>query len=484
VEIKEELIQIVGGEHVSDDPEALKPYSKDYSLRAPGMPNYVVYPKSSEEIQGLVKLASKYKIPLIPCSSGVHFRGTTIPTEGGIILDLRRMNSILEVSERDRFVRIEPGVTWPQLEGELHKQELMTIVPLLPHPQGSVITSLLEREVPLNCMYEFAEPLLTLEAVFPNGEAHRSGSASVKGATGDAVAVGVNPQGPGIDWFRLLQGAQGTMGIVTWGIIKIEYLPQQSKVFFIPFDRVERAIEPLYRIQRRMIGQECFVLNDFNLASILAEKWPEDFTNYRESFAPLTLVIVLTGARRRPEEKLAYEEEALREVGAEFNLDIQAALPGALGTDRKLPTMLRQSWPEGVTYWKHRYKGGCQDLFFVTTMEKVPELSEAMGGVATKHGYPLSEMGFYLQPIERGRACHCEFNLYYDPEDSKDRERIRNLYDEAAEVLVNMGAFFTRPYDGVSDLVYSRATEYTAALKKVKNLFDPDNIMCPGNLCF
>ena len=105
-----------------------------------------------------------------------------------------------------------------------------------------------------------------------------------------------------------------------------------------------------------------------------------------------------------------------------------------------------------------------------------------------KHQHPrrlgVGEMGIYLQPIERGRGCHLEFNLYYDPEDLNDRGRIRNLYDEAAEVLLNMGALFTRPYDGLSELVYSRTTDYTSALKKVKNLFDPNNIMCPGNLCF
>ncbi len=396
---------------------------------------------------------------------------------------MRRMNRILEVSENERYARIEPGVSWAQLQAELARQQYMAVIPLLPHTQKSVITSLLEREVPINYIFEYSEPLMTMEAVFPDGEPHKSGSASVRGAPFDTPTKGVNPQGPGIDWYRLFQGAQGTMGIVTWAVIKVEYLPQLNKVFFVPFDRVERTVEPVYRIGRHTIGYECLLLNNLNLATILAEKWPEDFARLRGVLPPWTLIIVLSGSRRRPEERIAYEEEALGEISSEFNLNLLTTLPGALGVERKLADLLRRPW-EGDVYWKHRYKGGCQDLFFITTVEKAPAFVGAMERVASKYEYPVSKMGVYLQPIERARACHCEFNLYYNPEDSGEVERTRRLYDEAAVVLLNMGALFTRPYDGLSELVYSKAAEYTAALKKVKNLFDPNNIMCPGNLCF
>ena len=92
--IKEELIEIVGAENVYTDAEKLKPYSKDYSLSAPTMPGYVVKPKNKEEIQQILRLANEYKIPVIPVSSAIHFYGATIPSLGGIVLDLRRMNQI------------------------------------------------------------------------------------------------------------------------------------------------------------------------------------------------------------------------------------------------------------------------------------------------------------------------------------------------------------------------------------------------------
>ena len=99
--IKERLVEIVGAGHVFDDEGVLRSYSEDYSLTPPGMPNYVVKPQNAKEIQAIIRLANEQKIPVIPSSSGVHFHGATIPSEGGIVVDLRRMNRILELDEPD-----------------------------------------------------------------------------------------------------------------------------------------------------------------------------------------------------------------------------------------------------------------------------------------------------------------------------------------------------------------------------------------------
>jgi FAD/FMN-containing dehydrogenase len=106
MEIKEKLIEIVGKKYFFDSIEKLKEYSKDYSLTPPGMPNYVVQPKDSKEIQKLVLLANESLLPIIPCSSKVHFTGGTVPKEGGIILDMSRMDKIVVVDERNRYARI------------------------------------------------------------------------------------------------------------------------------------------------------------------------------------------------------------------------------------------------------------------------------------------------------------------------------------------------------------------------------------------
>jgi FAD/FMN-containing dehydrogenase len=336
LEIKTKLAKIVGENNFSDDPGVLRVFSVDHSLEKPRMPSYALRPKDAREVQNVIQLANEYKLPVYPASSGAHFNGSALPLQGGIVLDLRRMNRILEIDERNRKVRIEPGVTWPELQTELAKKHLMAMMPLLPHPMKSVVTSHLEREPIVISKYEYADPMLTMEFVYPTGKIMRTGSAVVPGATTTAVSDCVFPEGPGIDHWRLLQGAQGTMGVVTWANIKVEYLPAVNKVFFIPFSRIEDAIEPLYKIQRCMIGLECFLLDCHNLATIFAEKLPSDVEELMEILPKWTLVTVLSGGRRRPEMKIEYEEEALKGVSKEFSFNIMSSLPGVPRAEKKL----------------------------------------------------------------------------------------------------------------------------------------------------
>lgn len=484
--IKEELMGIVGAKNVFNDAERLKPFSKDYSLSSPSMPSYVAKPKNADEVKRIVKLANEYKLPVVPCSSGIHFNGDTIPVQGGIVLDLRGMNRILAIDERNRMVRVEAGVTWEQLQPELDKHDMMALAPLLPHHLKSALTSHLERDPVLIPKFEYTDTLVTVEVVLPEGELFKTGSACVPGFPDKSFSDGVNPSGPGnIMWTRMLQGAQGTLGVVTWGQFKVEYRPKKNKTFFIPFNSIEDAVEVVSKVQRRMVGEECLILNNVNLAAILAKQWPEDFNSLRATLPPWTLILVLGGGKRFPEEKIEYEEDALREVAKELSIpDLPTSVPGVSGLEKEIADMLRSAWPKERTYWKLAYKGSCQDLFFHTVMGKALTFSQAIGEVAAKHGYPASDLGLYVQPVVYGGACHFECNFYYNPDNAEEVNRIKNLYEEAAKVVLDMGGFFSRPYGAIADMVYQRATDYTTELKKVKKLMDPNNIMSPGRLCF
>jgi len=477
VAIKEELAGIVGPEYVSDDPATLEKYSKDYSFVQPREPGYVAYPRNVEEVQGVVKYANQHSTPITPRSSGIGFYGTGIPSQGGIVLDLSRMNKILEVEGRDRKVKVEPGVTWAQLQPELEKEGLRVCTPLLPHRLKSVLTSSMEREPILVAKTEYNETFQTAEMVLANGETFYLGTAVGKSHVGRSSPEHFIPSA------RLFLQAQGTLGIMTWAILKAEWLPTLDKPFFIPFDRVEDLSRPIRKIQWRMIGNECFVLNSFNLAAILAEKWDTDFEALRETLPPFTLIFCSSAGNRFPEEKIEYEEEALMEVASELHFDALPALPGIGGLSRKIMPMLRKPWP-GEKYWKSLYKGSCHDVFFYTTLDRVPEFTRAMTEVAAKHEYPPGDIGFYLQPLERGRISYCQYGFHCDPDNARDVARVRRLWLEASERAIGMGGIFTTPYGYWADMVYSRTATYTAVMKVVKNTFDPNNIMNPGKLCF
>src|SRR3989304_2711608 len=99
-----------------------------------------------------------------------------------------------------------------------------------------------------------------------------------------------------------------------WSTVRSECLSPQSKTFFSGFDRIEAPMEPLYKIQRKKIGYECFLINRLNLASILSEDGSETLERVKRLLPEWTLLVILRGARRRPEGKFAYEEEALKKI--------------------------------------------------------------------------------------------------------------------------------------------------------------------------
>ena len=483
---KTKLVKIVGETGVIDDPSKMKAYVNGNNLDPSRAPNYVVRVKSSAEVQKLVKLANKEGIPLVPCSSAMHFNGNSVANQGGIIVDLSGMKKVVEIDQRNRKVLIEPGVTFKELGAKLKKKQTMTMNPLLPHAKSAVVTSCLERQPALNPQFEYGEPVSSMEMVWPTGELFRTGTASSIGYPKN-FADGGYPYGPGpIDPIRLLQGAQGTMGIVTWANIKTEYLPSVNKSFFIGFNCMETMVEAIYAIQRRRIGHECLALDNLNLATILAKDMSGGFIKLRKALPEWGAILILGGGRWFPEEKIAFQEEALRELQANVFPDSPLAevIP-EYGSTRTLPDLFRNPWPDDQVYWKWRNLGACQDMFFITTLDKAPLFVDAVNSAAESCGFDTADLGKYIQPIENASAAHVEFSFYYNPDDAEEVDMVEAAYTAAIEEALKLEAHFTRPYGKImSSLVYEKAGSYTQLLKQTKDIFDPNHILNPGKLCF
>ena len=448
----------------------------------------MVRPRTVLETQKVIQLANEAKFAVVPQSSGVHFYGGAVPKTGGIVLDLSRMNRIVDIVDESMVAHLQVGVTWEQLQTALEAKGYRSIIPLLPHASRSVIMDWLEREQPVVQNYECSGPLRSMQVIWGNGEEFVTGSASIGNFRNpDVLADGVIPAGPGpMSFDTFLYGAQGTIGAVTWGVVVMECLPTLNKTFFIPVDRVEDVIEALYRILRRGVCNECLLLNNINLATILTENWPEQFVQLRATLPPWTVILVSSALKRRPEEKIAYQEEFLRDMMSTYfsKLEILTTLPGLAAVEKRLPEMLRKPWPKDKPYWKHAYKGGCQDLMFMTTLDRVDRYIPTVIEVATKHQYPVNDIGCYIQPVEDGHACQLQFSFYYNPTDEAEVERIRALYADTAAAMLERGAYFTRPYGVVANMISKKNGDYIALLKRFKKHFDPNGILNPGNLYF
>ena len=120
----------------------------------------------------------------------------------------------------------------------------------------------------------------------------------------------------------------------------------------------------------------------------------------------------------------------------------------------------------------------------MTTLDRVERYIPVVVEAAARHQYLANDMGCYIQPIEDGHVCQLQFNFYYNPSDEAETERMRGLYADAAAALLDMGAYFTRPYGVVADMAYKKYGDYTSLLKRLKKHFDPNGILNPGNLCF
>ena len=104
---------------------------------------------------------------------------------------------------------------------------------------------------------------------------------------------------------------------------------------------------------------------------------------------------------------------------------------------------------------------------------------------AGKEKFDTSNIGVYIQPLVQGCNVHCEFDLYFDPNDENDCKITKNAFTKSSQALIDNGAFFNRPFGIWADMIYSKIQPVVVeSMKKVKNIFDPKNVLNPGVLCF
>ena len=479
-----ELGKIVGSKNVITATETLAEYA-DSSITTPVInPGCVVRPQSAAEVEAIVKWANDNRTPLVPMSSGPpHGRGDTAPAmDSTIIIDLSRMKRIIRIDRRNKIAMIEPGVTFGELQEALAKEGLCAYMPLLPRRNKSVIGSVLERE-PITRPghhWDSTDPLLCTEVVFGSGERFRTGEASGPDTIEEQWEmdrVQMNPFGHShVDFQRLLSGAQGTIGIVTWITLKCSYLSEINRAYLVPSDNIEPLINLCYQLVKYRFGGHIFIVNSLNLACLLGNN-ADEIQELRNDLSSWIMLSTFEGYGILPEDKAASEEADFKAPADECKLKPVTAIGRA--SAEKLSGLLARSSPK--PYWKTRYRGDSRDIFFLTTLDKTPDFVALMDNLAQSRKFPTEDIGVYVQPIVQGTGCHCEFNLYYDPAKNGTMD---NLLSEAAGEIAGIGGFFSRPYPAWKDIAYQQAAGTAAMQRKIKKIFDPNGILNPGKLCF
>lgn len=469
--LERRLKGILGPERVSSDPKVLEKYSRDQSFVPVRVPELVVYPETGEEVQQVLRLANVERFPVIPYSSGAIQQGTTIPVAGGVMVDLTRMNKITDLDETSRTVTVEPGVTFKQLQEELKRYGLRVCTPVGLPASASVLSTYLEF-TPLYAWSKYGTWfLLPYEVVLPTGEKIGTGAWAFANATPQAVSPVAWANGLS----RVFLGAQGTMGIAIKGRIVVKNADPVREVYFIPGDKVEKIINPLHRILRvssNSIGRECFIVDNMNLLQLTSGTWPGD-SELAQELSPWTVVLVLSGE----EDEVKYQREDLMEIASQNGITPQPSVPGISEAGKKILEELMM--PQGFyqsSQWAYN------PIQFYISGKFIPAVNNALEKLLEQFNTPKTTMGRILLPVEKGRVYYCEYGLHRIKEDAADSEKVKKVWFEAIRRLLEIGAFFDRPYGPLGEIVYSRTGLYHSMVKKFKDLFDPNGIMNIGRI--
>ncbi|MHA1146013.1 MAG: FAD-binding oxidoreductase, partial [Candidatus Helarchaeota archaeon] len=216
--ILELLQEAVGEKNASNDPAVCIGYSRDQFVRTRG-PDYVVLVRNRDEIASVLRIAHEHEIPIIPKGTGANISGAVIPEKGGIILDLKLMNRILELDPFNMTAVIEPGVTFGMLQIEAWKHGLFTPEPSGPHTVKVISNFVACRGISTySAKYGLGDQhVLGYEWVLPNGEILKMGCF--------AHPAGEDSENwehsPGPDISGIFLEAFGTLGVCTKAKIKL-----------------------------------------------------------------------------------------------------------------------------------------------------------------------------------------------------------------------------------------------------------------------
>jgi len=269
------------------------------------------------------------------------------------------------------------------------------------------------------------------------------------------------------------------MGIATWISMRCMELPSIHKLYMVAAKKLTDLQEFSYKLLRLRFGDEFSIMNGAYLANLLGES-PEEIKRLKNEMPNWIAVIGIAGYSIMPEERVEYQEQDIKELAQQCGFDFLSSVAGVPSRE----ILAKMINPSGDVYWKQCYKGAYQDIFFVSTLDRAQGFVDTMQSAAEDAAYPSSDVGVYIQPQHHGTSCHIEFSLPYCADNRKEKDGMKALYEKASAQLLKQGAFYSRPYGIWANMAFNKDAQTVIFLKKIKDIFDPNNIMNPAKLCF
>jgi len=468
-QLARDLSAVVGAEHVSTDVADLAEQAKDWSwmsqflryrdLQLP-LADVVVRPDSTEQVEGVVRIASEYRMPVVPRGGGSGTQGGTFALYGGIAVDLTRMNRIVEIDETSLTVTVQAGIDGSVLEKELNGLGLT-----MPHYPGShffgatIGGSLAARgSGVVSTKYGKAEQLaLQVQAVVPPGKAIST------------LPVPNHATGP--DLMQTLIGSEGTLGIITEATMRLDPLPEGRRFLSFQFPTVTAGLETARLIMTRRIVPAAMRLYDEADSAKLTSMLKLDTTG-------VLLILVLDG----DEATMAIEEERIRAV-----CDVNDGVDLGGGP--------AQTWWDGKYEPFAKHNAPAPPLVFGTTdtcarFSALPGLYEAKKRTVEEGfaDYGATYTAHFSHWFPWGGMIYDRFYVDNAPDDPDEALLLHDrLWNAAVETSLAHGGVINEHHGVGLKLGRFMRPQYGPAfdvMLAVKNAWDPEGIMNPGKLGF
>ncbi len=459
-----DLRQAVPAGRVSTEPEDLDRYVADTYWKALaaraagaplGRPDVVVRPHSDEEVAAVVRLANHHQVPVVPWGGGSGTQGASIPTRGGIVVDLTGMDRIVEVDEHSMTVTAEAGVNGKRLESELNQKGLM-----LPHYPASAEFATVGGYVAargsgvLSTRYGKIEDLVvSLRLVMPTGEIV------------DTLPVPRHAVGP--DIAPLFIGSEGSLGVITRARLQIAPLPAARQFEVVSFPTVADGVEAVRKSLQSGLRPSVVRLYDevatrITLSPVVGSELPGVAT-----------VICFEGDAG----VVAAERESMLKLARDHKGDV---LDGSLGE----------------TWWNHRY-----DFYAPPHAPELPAVWGTIDVVATYARllptYLALQEAVAKPYAERGLKLRSHLSHWYPwgamiygrfvlPDGGPDAVTLHDrIWKDGVTAALGAGAVINDHHGVGLKLAPYMPAQHGAGLdvlRRIKVALDPNGVMNPGKL--
>ena len=427
-------------------------HGKDESSFSIPPPSAVVFTESTADVATAVKLAAQYKTPVIPFGVGSSLEGHLLAIQGGISIDVSRMNQVLRVNAEDLTVTVQPGVTRKAVNEAVKAEGLF--FPIDPGADASIGGMSATRASGTNAVRygTMRENVLALEVVTASGEVIRTGTRAKKSSAG-------------YDLTRLMVGSEGTLGVMTEITLKLYPLPEAISAAVCSFPSIEAAVRATIQIIQMGIPIARVELIDINSVRMV-----NAYSKLTLEEAPMLLMEFHGSPASVKEQAELVQEIASEHGGTSFDW---ATTPEAR---TKLWTARHNAYFAGV-----QSKPGCR-VISTDTCVPISRLADCLlesVAEADASGIPY----FLVGHVGDGNF---HFGYLIDPNDPQERETAEALNDKLVARALRLEGTCTGEHGvGLHKMDYLKTETGLGAvdmMRTIKHALDPDNIMNPGKI--